>query len=379
MAKNGFRILDSDMHIMEPPDLWQRYTDAPFRDRAPIGLVDTVRDLRMVSPDGKPWGRPPADVEGGAARGPGHKFSADYVRYQSHHDRGWTSDVQIEAMDAEGIDVAVLYPTRGLHTLARTDLDAPFAAALARAYNNWLYDFCQRDPDRLIGVGMISPFNVDDAVSETHRVVQELGFRGVFVRANVVSGRSWNDTYYDPLWSTLEELDVPIGFHESATSAASQVGEQFEPDFMLRHTFSHPVEQMLALGAVCAGGVLERHPRMRAAFLEGNCSWLPWLLWRLDGHLEMVRDVWSPDMKMLPSEYFKRQGYVSVDCDERTVKYAIDYIGNDNIVFSTDFPHIDAKFPDSSEVFLQLPITEEDKRKILWDNCATFYGTSVKV
>jgi uncharacterized protein len=375
MARNGFRILDSDLHIMEPPDLWQRYTDAKYKHLAPIGLNEVVRDLRCVHPDGSLWGMPARPVN---SLGNGKTYNRDVNRYQGYHDRGWTSEVQLEAMDIEGIDVATLYPTRGLHTLAEPNMDPPLAAALARAYNDWLYEFCQRDPSRLVGVGMISPFDIDDAVAEARRCMTDLGFRGVFLRANIMNGRNWHDRYYDPLWATLVEFDVPIGFHESASSAARQVGEQFEPDFLLRHTYSHPVEQMMALGAFTAGGVCERHPRLRAAFLEGNCSWLPWLLWRLDEHWEMFADVWSPDTTMKPSEYFKRQCWVSVDCEETPLKYAVDYLGkSDKIIFSTDFPHVDAQFPHSSDEFLKLPITDEDKRKILWDNCATFYGASV--
>jgi predicted TIM-barrel fold metal-dependent hydrolase len=375
MARNGYRILDSDLHIMEPPDLWQRYTDAKFKHLAPIGLNDVVRDLRCTHPDGSLWGMPPRPVD---SLGQGKTFKRDVARYTYHHNKGWTSEVQLEAMDEEGIDVATLYPTRGLHTLAEPDMDPPLAAALARAYNDWLYEFCQRDPRRLVGVGMISPFNIDDAVAEARRCMTQLGFRGVFLRANIMNGRNWHDKYYDPLWATLVELDVPIGFHESASSAARQVGMQFEPDFLLRHTYSHSVEQMMALGAFTAGGVCERHPKLRAAFLEGNCSWLPWLLWRLDEHWEMFHDVWSRETTMKPSEYFKRQCWVSVDCEETPLKYAIDYLGkSDNIIFSTDFPHVDAQFPNSSNEFLKLPISDEDKRKILWDNCAAFYGTAV--
>ena len=133
------------------------------------------------------------------------------------------------------------------------------------------------------------------------------------------------------------------------------------------------------MGPFCAGGILEKHPRLKVAFLEGNCSWLPWLLWRLDEHWELFSDTDAPNTKMKPSEYFKRQCYVSVDCEESPIKYAIDYIGNENIIFSTDFPHVDAQFPHSSDHFLQLPISDEDKRKILWDNCARFYGMEVPV
>jgi predicted TIM-barrel fold metal-dependent hydrolase len=377
MARNGFRILDSDLHIMEPPDLWQRYTEEKYRHLAPIGMNEMVRDLRCLHPDGTPWGRPPILFN---SLGGGKVFQRDSERYRYHHEKGWTSDVQIEAMDREGIDVATLYPTRGLHTLAERDMDPGLAAALARAYNNWLYDFCSLDPSRMIGVGMVSPFDVDDAIAEAKRCMTELGFRGIFMRANLMTDRTWHDPYYDPLWATLVEFDVPVGFHESNSSATRQAGMQFEPDFLLRHTYSHPIEQMMALGSFTSGGVFARFPTLRAAFLEGNCSWLPWLLWRLDEHWELFGDIWSKDTTMKPSAYFKRQGYVSVDCEEDPVRYAIDYLGtSNNIVFSTDYPHVDAQFPNSSNNFLKLPISEDDKRKILWDNCAAFYGTAVRV
>jgi predicted TIM-barrel fold metal-dependent hydrolase len=89
----------------------------------------------------------------------------------------------------------VLYPSRGLHTLSRSDLAPRFAAALARAYNDWLYDFSRADPSRLLGAGMVSPFDIGDAVFETRRCVKELGFRAVFLRANVANGRTWHDPY----------------------------------------------------------------------------------------------------------------------------------------------------------------------------------------
>src|SRR5439155_80424 len=170
-------------------------------------------------------------------------------------------------------------------------------------------------------------------------------FRAIFLRANIVNGHNWHDPYYEPLWSALEDLEVPLGFHEANNSAARQVGEQFGHDFMLRHTFSHPVEQMLAVGSFCGGGVLDRHPKLRVAFLEGNCGWLPFLMWRLDEHWELYGDQWAPALKNPPSHYFKRQCYASVECDEEPAKYAIDFLGNERLVFSTDFPHVDTKYP----------------------------------
>ena len=372
MAKNGFKVMDSDMHIMEPRDLWQKRIDSKYKSQAPEGIVSkNVRSLTMVHPDGQQWG-----VMAGRAPHRGHNFERNQKLYESHAERGWTADVQLEAMDVEGIDTAVLFPTRGLNVLSEPGMDPGLAAALARAYNDWLAEFCSTNPDRLVGAGMISPFNVEDAVSEVHRCAEELHFRGIFVRSNIMNGHNWHDDYYEPLWNALEKLDIPLGFHESSSSLARQVGDNFEPNFMLRRSYAQPMEQMLALGSFCAGGVLARHPKLRVAFLEANCSWLPWLLWRLDESYEREGDVWAPDIEMTPSEYFKKQCFVSVEPDEAPVKYVLDYLGNDHIVFSTDYPHGDSKYPKAVESFLEVPISDEAKRKILWDNCAAYYQLS---
>jgi predicted TIM-barrel fold metal-dependent hydrolase len=372
MTKSGFRVLDSDMHIMEPPDLWERYIDAKFKTRAPRGVTSSnVRDLRMVYPDGRDWART-TTRQNNSARG--ENFERNQQIYRGHAGRGWTAEVQLEAMGIEGIDVAVLYPTRGLRALVVNDMDAEFAAAIARAYNNWLYDFCSKAPSRLIGAGMISPYDMNDAVSEARRCATELGFRAVFLRSNPLVDHRWHDPYYEPLWSALEELNLSLGFHESTGTGKNHIGERMEPNLMLRRVYGQPLEQMLALGSFCAGGVLAKHPRLRVAFLEANCGWLPWLLWRLDEGWEREGDVWAPDVKMAPSEYFKRQCVVSVEPDEAVVKQVVDYTGGGSIVFSTDYPHGDSKYPEAVDRFLKLPISDSDKRKILWDNCAAYYA-----
>jgi predicted TIM-barrel fold metal-dependent hydrolase len=97
-------------------------------------------------------------------------------------------------------------------------------------------------------------------------------------------------------------------------------------------------------------------------------------LWRLDEGWEREGDVWAPDLALAPSAYFKRQCVVSVEPDEITVKQVIETLGSKNMVFSTDYPHGDSKYPEAVDRFLQLPLTEEAKRNILWDNCAAYYA-----
>ena len=367
MAKNGFKVLDSDMHILEPPDLWQRYIDPKYRDIAPQGVVSqSVTELRTVMPGVDPPPRKP-NISGG------HNYERNQALYADHAARGWTSDCQLEAMDIEGIDVAVLFPSRGLSVLTMQDMDPGFAAAIARGYNDWMADFCRLDPKRLLGAGMLSVFDIDDAVREARRVVKELGFRAVFLRSNIANGKVWHDPYYEPLWDALEEMGIPLGFHEATGSRTHQVGEQFVPNFGLRRIYSQPVTQMLGLGSFLGGGILARHPRLKVAFLEANCSWAPWLLWRMDECYELEGDEFMPELTMAPSEYFKRQCWISVEPDETPARHMIDDFGCDQLVFSTDYPHTDSRYPKAVESFLQTSLTHEEKRKILWDNCARFY------
>ena len=371
MAHNGFKVLDSDMHCMEPADLWERYIDPAYKPFAPRGLQEYIADLRIVI-DGKTMPRH-SSLRPRLRPGEEDPFAKRRERFKAAAERGWDGIAQLEAMDTEGIDVAVVYPSRGLFAQALDDLDPAFAAAIARAYNNWLHEYCRPDPTRLLGAGMISPYDVRDAVEEARRAVEELGLRAIFVRPNPVQGRNWHDPYFEPLWDVLERLNVPLGFHEGFGPYLPQVGDRFGADLQMVHTACHPMEMMLAVISMIGGGVLERHPNLRVAFLEGNCSWVPFLLWRLDEHYEVTFQRPDSQLTMKPSAYFKRQCFVSVEADEDFVKQVIDYMGDDTIVFSTDWPHGDSKYPHAVASFMRLPISDASKRKILWDNCARYY------
>jgi len=369
MAKHGFRVFDSDMHIMEPPDLWERYIEPAYRDRAPRGVTsENVRDLRLEIP-----GLPYVDLK---LRG--RNYERNQKLYADHARRGWSPQVQLEAMDVEGLDAAVMFPSRALGALTQPNMEPDYAAAIARAYNDWLSEFCQADTERMFGAGAVSVYDIEHAVEEAYRAVEELGFKAVFLRANVVNGKPWHDRYYDPLWNALEKLDVPLGLHEATSSKSRQTGELFDPNFGLRRIYAQPMEQMLAMGSFIGGGVLERHPHLRVAFLEANCSWAPWLIWRMDESYELEGDQFMEELTMKPSEYFRRQCIISVEPDELPAVHTIADFGADQLVYSTDYPHGDSRYPKATESFLELPISDDDKRKILWDNCARFYAVQEK-
>ena len=196
----------------------------------------------------------------------------------------------------------------------------------------------------------------------------------MFLRSCRLNGRNWHDPYYEPLWAEIADLGVSLGFHEASLGLLPSIGQYFAGDeFMLQHVAAHPLEQMLCVISICGGGVLERHPTLRVAFLEGNCGWLPFLLWRMDEHVEWEGMTHS-GLKMMPSEYFKRQCLVSAEPDEEPVKFVVEAGYGDSIVFSTDFPHPDSKFPEAIDDFLKLPLSDDARERILWKNCAWYYG-----
>ena len=373
MSKSGFKVMDSDMHIMEPVDLWDRYMEPAYRGRLQgqnrfnrdFGLTMDGQMLQYTGP-----------VSTLLMEGTAREREQTAPTYQDAHDHGWDPGSQLRAMDKEGIDVAVLYPTRGLFSAAVDSaggMSPELAAAASRAYNNWMFDFCKDHPGRLYGAGYIAPHDVDAAVVEARRSVEELGFKAAFMRPDIINGRQWHDPYYDPLWAECQRLGIPVGFHAGGRPPIPQVGDREFSSLMLHHVYSHSVSMMLAAGSFCAGGIFARFPELKVAFLEGNCSWAPWLLWRMDEHYEW-RGYEHPELTMFPSEYFKRQGFVSVECDEWPAKYVDDAGYGDNVVFSTDYPHTDSKYPHAVDAFLALDLDEDSKRKYLWDNCARLYN-----
>lgn len=377
MTKDGLKILDSDMHVFEPYDLYLNYMDKKWGDRIPRGEPRETREgkgltrhgmTRFVLGDGTPIRTPSQTV-----RFHEQRQKDVYIKPAS---RNYDNRSQLEAMDMEGLDIAVQFRTSPLHT--NENFEPEYANDLCRAWNDWMRDFCQADPRRLKGSALITLHRVDLAVAEAQRAVKELGAVGLSLCPEPINGRQIHDRDFDPLWATAVELNVPICFHPPARPQQPQVSRRFEGhpnEGLLVNPLRNPLELILAVSAFCAGGVLERFPNLRVAFLEGNCSWLPWLLYRLDEYWEMQGDLADIPLRQRPSDYFRQQCFISADVDEALVTQVIEYLGDANIVFSTDYPHIDSRWPEAVATFTALPgLRKTSLAKIFWDNCARLYG-----
>ncbi len=373
--KSGFRVIDSDIHLFEPAEFWGEYLEPRYRERAPrvpergFGALElegrtvpaymdrperqrAMRNRTKRAAARAAEGGPPTPGRGGGTR----------------------PDEMIEAMDVEGVDVAMVFRTFAGHITAIDDLEPPFAAALCRAYNRWLHDFCGSDPTRLKAAALVPLQDVELAVLEAEFPVAELGANALVLPSQPIGGRSFDSPDLDPLWRMAEDLDVAIAMHGIQAAYGDHLANRYLANMPLTHAAGQPIELMLSLGALLTGGTLTRHPRLRCAFLEGNCAWAPWWLWALDERWEKWGDSELTGQKERPSELFRRQCFVSVEPDETLAAHAIAEVGDDCFVLSTDWPHDDSAYPHALEHFLELPISDEARRKILWDNCARLYG-----
>ncbi|WP_437596015.1 amidohydrolase family protein [Sorangium sp. So ce590] len=386
--RDGHRILDADRHVIEPLDLWKSHLDPELRAHAPYlaytGEGEPLADrVAYPGPEGLLSLPPQPMVDGQPLH---HRMSARTWRALASAARRRSGRLarlgplelprtQVEDMDREGIDVAFLYPTLALMLLGMAHLEPPLASAFARAYNSWLRGFCDHDPGRLRGVALMSPHDPAQMVPELARAVA-LGFRAVVLRPNPVAGRTLGDPAYEAFWAECERRSIAVALHEGAHASLPAAGaDRFRSRFAL-HACSHPMEQMMALLALIEGGVLERHPRLRVAFLEAGCGWLPYWLWRLDEiEYRGLADEVAPHVRREPSAYFRRQCFIEIEPDEPLLAQAIPWLGEGNAIFGTDFPHIDH---DAGMVERALALRGrlpgDALRKILWDNAARFYG-----
>jgi uncharacterized protein len=338
------RVLDADAHVVEPGDVFEGLTFDGAIDLIPTTPYEMVGDTSKL-----------ADflASAGSAR--------EYLR----------------CMDREGIDAVVLYPSIGLFVPFQTGIDAQQSAGACRGYNRWIADYCSTDPRRMAAVGLVPLADVALAVDVAQEALG-LGLIGVMARPNHLYGRSLGDPAYDALYALLAEAGAVLSVHEGlGLTGGPTIGMERSNLFAVRHAMSHPMEQMAAMASLVFEGALERHPELRVAFLESGTGWLPWWLARLDEHAEWMADTECRDLSLRPSDYFRRQCVISSDPEDPLVGWTVSRYGADHVVWASDFPHPDAKYPEALAEFRheahEQGVGEADLARILWDTPVDFY------
>jgi len=350
--KHGFRIFDADGHVIEPGDL--------FGPLAPpgVGAIDLPPGTPMT-----PCG--------------------DWAKLQDQIDHGFDAPSYLRAMDAQGIDAAVVYPSMGLFVPFLPELSARDSARACRAYNDWIASYCGVDPRRLFATGIV-PLADPALAADEARHAAHLGLVGVLARPNFLYGRNLGDRAYDPLYETLARDGLVLAVHEGlGVRGGPTIGADRFPGFALRHLCSHPMEQMAAAASLILDGALERHPTLRVAFLESGTAWLPFWLARLDQHRSWLRDGECRDLSLAPSEYVARQCVISSDPEDRLVGTTVAQLGADRVVWASDFPHPDAEFPTAVDEFLDAAsasgLVGDALRDVLWASSIALYDLADRI
>ncbi len=356
MPDQTMTMIDADGHVIEQLDVPQEVLDA-FMQRV-------VGEAPPAAEDPAPMEESHAEVmyrPGASQPGP-----------------------RLEDMDADGIDIAVLYPTlQGLMWVP----DADVYLTMAHAYNDWLNWYCSERPDRLIGVGLVPLQEPEMAVKEMERCVNDLGFKAVMIRpAPYIGNKKLNETVYDPFWDAAAALGCPIGvhpysFHDMPWNVVSRLGLQEDayghPDkgLALRQGLGSALDLMVSMGWFVAGGICERFPNLTVVFLEGTGGWCAPMLERFDHHIEVFGSRYQTTP---PSELFRRQCYISFDPDEEALAYTANskYVGADRIVWASDYPHPDAKIPGIVHELEEATesLSDEQRRLIFGTNAARLYN-----
>lgn len=376
------KVCDSDSHALEPMDMWLEYVEPAYRWGVPRLIRDENNIERMVVGD-KVMAPGPFPIGGvGTPQGLRDPAAVKDTTWERAYPGGWDAKIRLKDMDAEGIDHTVIYTSVGL--FFGGDEDPGLIGALCRAYNNYIADFCKQSPNRFSAMAIVPLMDIEASVVEARRAIEQLGLKGVMLRPNPYKGRMLHDPAYAPFWEEMQRLGAPIGIHEGNTGNIPFVGVERcrnnvgseKPGFLafaLGHMVCHPFEQQIASMQLICGGVLEKFPRLKVAFMESGCGWLPYWLHRLDEHLEAL-PYFLPDLKMPPSDYFKRQCWIGTEGEEADMASVLRYVGEDRVVWASDYPHFDCKLGESLAWTKHGDLPEATLEKILWKNAAALYN-----
>src|ERR1700691_2667722 len=369
--RNGYKIVDTDCHMMEPEWLWERYIADEFKSRAPkVGRAPEsnrrtflVEGESFVREKGKYPMAAPAFLKA---------VGKAMERFRRAKETGYSVQSRLQDMDEQGVDAQILYPTVAGQMLGRDFRDEKLLAACVRAYNDWACDYASAAPERLHWAAILPMQHIEEAMKEARRTAEK-GCVSYYMRPNPVGGRSlWDDDYL-PLWNEIEQIGKPISTHDSASSSVPSFGDRMDTH-VSGHILSHPFEAMAAMAGLIWYGVFEKFPKLKVVHVEADGGWVPYWLQRMEQHWNFSGNSEHEYLTRRPTEYFKSNMFVAFRGDEPTMKAAVELVGDNNFLWDTDYPHPDGTFPWGIESMLKQPIAADSKRKIFWDNAVRAFN-----
>jgi predicted TIM-barrel fold metal-dependent hydrolase len=369
------QLISSDSHVSEPPDLWAERLDIKYRGRAP---------RVVLNPEGQEGayfiyeGYPPHNLAIGLGAGRTPEELAAFLKTGTYADArpgGWDPAQRLPDMELDGVEAEVLYTTLGFRLFWLKDTG--LQRACFRVYNDWLAAYCSYAPKRLKGLALISLYDPKEGAQELERCAK-LGLKGAMIWCSPPADQPYSSEIYDPFWAAAQDLDMPVSLH--AITGMERIPWEYDAEKRAMRSTVTPHEIEKSFSILILSGVLERFPRLKIVSAENNCGWLPYYLQRMDrgfarfGPSGTVTP-WPTKLTLKPSEYFQRQMYCTFIDDSFGVA-SRHWIGVDNIMWSSDYPHTASTWPHSRDIIARdfKDVSEVEKRKIVRENVAQLYG-----
>ena len=325
--------IDFDTHVFEPISVWDDYIDPQYKGQGPVFFNDTDGRMKMRLDDQV---FPKALSHGGYLR----NYGPDSKRDRSGND----PRVRLKYMDAQDVDVQVIFPSLGMAGFSVVR-DPELATALSRAYNRYMGEFTSVDRRRLRGAMLLPVNHPEYAAAEMRRARKDEGLQVAFVNPTPPDDIPWADARYDVFWRAAEECGVTVVFHESTAGATeSAVGiTRYKANWDMVSLCTPVIEAILAISDLILGGTLEKFPKLKVGSAEAHVQWLPGWLALLDQHCGMGAKIIGPSadtvkLSMKPSEYFRRQCFLAAFPDDSLIAEAYK-AAPESILVISDYPH----------------------------------------
>jgi predicted TIM-barrel fold metal-dependent hydrolase len=278
---------------------------------------------------------------------------------------GYDMERRLRDIKKEGIDKEIIFPTA---INVATENIGGLGLACAQAYNDWVAKLVKGYEDVFLPVAM-APAGCPEAMAgELRRCVKELGFKAGHL-VPYVGNRNVDHPSFYPYYQAAEELNVALFCHPNSNG---ELTDRFD-NFFKTHVLGRVMNCTPALVALVLGGVFEKFPKLKVVFFECSAEWPLYWMHRMDEDWEWAKDFpqISGELKMAPSEYVKRNCYVTCEADEGDMTQSLKEVGEDHILMATDFPHFDSEYPHTvSGIRERTDLTARQKDKILGENAA---------
>ena len=380
------KVVDADTHYTEPPDLWTSRAPAAYKDRVPYMKTVDGHSLWFVEGD-TPWGMVGTTVIG--TGGVKHRGKLTLATFEEMDEAAYLVKPRLAVMDRMGIYAQIVYPNAGGFGATRflNIEDKEMRIACAQIYNDAVAEWQHDSGGRLFPQGFLPFWDLDATLKEARRIKEELHLTGVTLtdRPEVFDQPDYGQSYWDPLWETISELELPIDFHIGAGVKTFVLDDYGWGSFGPQRKLASVATLMYMSNAqmiTCfmMSGLFDRYPKLKLVSVESGCGWIPFVMEAAEYQWDEMAPDECKDLQKRPTEYFRDHIYATFWFEDYGVKHFIEAIGADNLLFETDFPHPTCLYPESQDHLAQVLARLEPsvRRRVIQDNAVKLYKLPIE-